>query len=89
VVDVGRNDHPSTGHLFAHQRFGQVLALGHMGHFFGHHPLAGVVHLRQVGLTFPLFDPGAAHGGAPQGEGVPPHDLHFPVPVDAGQVRRV
>ena len=30
VVDVGRDDHSPPGHLFHHQRFGQVLPLRHM-----------------------------------------------------------
>ena len=64
VVDVGWDDHATPGHLFHHQRFGQVLPLRHMGHLLGDHPLPGVMHLGDIGLTLTLLDPGAAHGWA-------------------------
>ena len=71
VVDVGRDDHSPPGHLFHHQRFGQVLPLRHMGHFFGDHALTGVMHLRDVGLTLTGLNPGSAHDlrcdGQPRG----------------------
>ena len=61
VVDVGRDDHSPPGHLFHHQRLGQVLPLGHMGHFLGHHPLSGVMHLRNIGLALTGFNPRRTH----------------------------
>ena len=67
VIDVGGDDHAAPCHLLHHQRFGQVLPLGHVGHFFGHHTLAGVVHLAHIGVTTTLLNPGAAHEGAGKG----------------------
>ena len=73
VVDVGRDDHAAPGHLLHHQRFGQVFPLGHKGHFFGHHPLAGVVHLgivtREARGSTALLNPGATHDRATANRG--------------------
>ena len=69
VVDVGRDDHPPPGHLLHHQRFGQVFPLGHIGHFFGHHALAGIMHLGIVRGAATLLDPGATHVGLQIGRG--------------------
>ena len=82
VVDVGRDDHAAAGHLFHDQRLGQVLPLRHVGHLFSHHPLSGVVHLGDVGLTFALFDPGATHNryGVGRGRNLSVSS-HFPAPA--------
>ena len=50
MVDVGGDDHAPARHLVAHQLGRELLALGHVEHFFRDQALAGVVHLREIAV---------------------------------------
>ena len=68
MIDIRGDDHAAPGHLFHDQRFRQVLPLRHMGHLLGDHPLAGVMHLRNIGLALTGRHPGSAHESIVRGK---------------------
>jgi hypothetical protein len=61
MVDVGRDNGPSTGDLRAHQLRFDLLAPGDVFHLLGHDALAGVAKLGGCGLAAAFFDPGFSH----------------------------